>query len=141
VSGKYYTYELAYPESMGGAVFYVGKGKTEEKPWQDRINAHEREAMRGHDCQRHQIIRRIWENGEEVIKRKVFETDVEQDALIYEWVLVNLIYGRENLANMTAAGGIKDKQLLSTSSKQYQKWYHLLWYHSQRIQKQSLKNP
>jgi hypothetical protein len=22
---KYYVYELAYPESMGGAVFYVGK--------------------------------------------------------------------------------------------------------------------
>ncbi len=34
MSSKYYTYELAYPEIMGGTVFYVGKGKTEEKPWQ-----------------------------------------------------------------------------------------------------------
>jgi hypothetical protein len=94
----YYVYELAYPESMGGAVFYVGKGVRR------RINAHESEARLGKQSYKCDIIRDIWAHGEQVVKRKVFETPIEQDAYIYEWVLVNLVYGYDNLANVQDGG-------------------------------------
>jgi hypothetical protein len=40
-----YVYTLAYPESMGGQIFYVGMGTGH------RINAHEREARKDPLCQ------------------------------------------------------------------------------------------
>ena len=99
----HYVYELAYPESMGGAVFYVGEGQG------SRIHAHESEARivrrRGEwVSQKCQIIRKIWDHGEQVVKRKVFETFVAEDAFIYEWVLIHLIYGHENLTNVNEGG-------------------------------------
>ena len=29
-----------------------------------------------------------------------YETDIEQDAYLYEWILIHLIYGVENLTNI-----------------------------------------
>ncbi len=99
----FYVYTLAYPD---GTVFYVGKGSFSKEARIDRIDCHEREARRGYPYKRCQIIREIWASGGQVIKTKVYETSVEQDAFIYEWCLINLIYGREKLANMTGEGYI-----------------------------------
>jgi hypothetical protein len=95
---KFYDYELAYPESMGGAVFYVGKGTS------NRINEHEGEASKGGISQKCKIIREIWAQGYQVVKRKVYETNIEQDAFLYEWVLINLVYGYSQLTNIFEGG-------------------------------------
>lgn len=73
--GKYYVYTLAYPD---GRVFYVGKGSS------NRVHMHEIEAKRGYHAKRHEIIRSIWENGGEVLKQIVFETNNERDACTRE---------------------------------------------------------
>ena len=44
---SYYVYTLAYPD---GTVFYVGKGSG------NRIQHHEQEALRGHDCPKCDLI-------------------------------------------------------------------------------------
>jgi hypothetical protein len=100
--GKYYVYEQAYPDDfldqeLAGTIFYVGKGTG------NRIDFHE-EVGRGMHFDANQqkcaIIREIQVQGKQVVKRKVYETDVEQDAYLYEWILIHLIYGAENLTNM-----------------------------------------
>lgn len=103
IEKKYYVYELAYPESMGGKVFYVGKGKG------DRIHMHEHYVLTGdvkHSGNTHKdtVIRRIIDSGQEITKRKVAFFDAEMDALIYEWFLINICYGIKNLTNMTSGG-------------------------------------
>ena len=100
--GNYYVYEQAYPDDfldqeLAGTVFYVGKGTG------NRIDFHEEAASGKHydaNQQKCAIIREIQAQGKQVVKRKVYETDVEQDAYLYEWILVHLIYGAENLTNM-----------------------------------------
>lgn len=92
----YYVYTLSYPT---GVVFYVGKGTG------DRIDYHEKEAKEGIRSQKCKIIRQIWKNGGQVEKEKVYETLVERDALIYEWVLINIVYGLDRLANSSPGGG------------------------------------
>lgn len=90
---RYYVYTLSYPALMGGRVFYVGKGT------KSRVFSHEQEAASGGCSVKCDVIRKIWDAGESVQKAIVYETPVEQDALIYEWFLINLVYGEENLAN------------------------------------------
>lgn len=79
---KYYVYMLAYPESMGGAVFYVGKGTGY------RVSSHEAETRNGGTSKKHDIIRSIWNAGEQVVKDIVFETDDEQEAFTHESELI-----------------------------------------------------
>ncbi len=102
---KYYVYTLGSPD---GTVFYVGKGTG------DRISAHEYEAKKDGQSRKCDLIRQIWANGGKVTKEKVYETHVEQDAFIYEWALINLIYGYEHLANFCEGGnggGARHKSL------------------------------
>jgi excisionase family DNA binding protein len=89
----YYVYTLTRPN---GEVFYVGKGTG------DRIDQHEHEAELGYRTEKCDVIRQIWSEGGQVVKRKVYETTVERDALLYEWSLLNLVYGRENLTNQSS---------------------------------------
>ena len=79
----YYVYTFAYPQSMGGAVFYAGKGRT----W--RIDDHEREARRGHQCQKCEIIRSIWLAGKQVVKMKIAMGLSETEALQLEKETIN----------------------------------------------------
>jgi hypothetical protein len=111
VMGKYYVYELAYPDDfldqeLAGVVFYVGKGKG------NRINFHEEAASGKHyDCNQRKcvIIQEIQAQGKQVVKRKVYETDVEQDAYLYEWILIFMVYGPEKLTNMPVLPRDSDK--------------------------------
>lgn len=91
----FYTYTLSYPD---GRVFYVGKGQGK------RIHQHEWEAKNGYRSYKCNVIRKIWREGGKVVKTRVFKTRNEEDALIYEWVLINLVYGRDNLTNLTDGG-------------------------------------
>lgn len=91
---KFYTYTLAYPVEMGGYVFYVGKGTS------DRMLEHEIEANndgRGRKCV---VIRGIWAKGYQIEKYIVFESDIEQDVLLYEWAGINMLYASHWLTNI-----------------------------------------
>ncbi len=81
----YYVYTYAWPN---GEVFYVGKGTG------NRIDLHEHEARLGYRTRKCDVIREIWRSGRQVIKSKVYETTIERDAFLYEWTLINLVYGR-----------------------------------------------
>jgi hypothetical protein len=110
---KYYTYELAYPMSMGGAVFYVGKGSKRKTQVGiiDRIDEHEQQALQpledikkwGRNVEKCQTIQSIWANGEQVVKRKVYETDIEEEAYAWESNLIEA-YGIDNLTNKPRGG-------------------------------------
>ena len=89
----YYVYTYAWPN---GEVFYVGKGTG------NRIDLHEHEARLGYRTRKCDVIREIWRSGGQVIKSKVYETTIERDAFLYEWTLINLVYGRENLTNQSS---------------------------------------
>lgn len=93
---KYYTYTLAYPNEMGGHVFYIGKGTG------DRMLTHEMEAKHGYRGRKCRIIREILANGYQVQKNIVYETDIEQEALIYEWAGINMIWAGPHLTNTVA---------------------------------------
>lgn len=94
LSGKFYTYLLMRPD---GSVFYIGKGTG------DRINQHEGQARRGVDTYKCRVIRKVWEEGDQIIKQKVAFFDDEQDAYQLEILLISF-FGRENLTNCTDGG-------------------------------------
>lgn len=95
---KYYVYLYAYPESMGGAIFYVGKGYN-TLGGVDRIDMHEREAKRGFKGKKYDAIRQIWENGQQVIKQKLASFEKERDAFIYEFAMIGL-FASSQLTNV-----------------------------------------
>lgn len=90
---KHYVYTLAYPESMGGSVFYVGKGTG------NRINDHEAEAKRGRKTNpyKNNIIRKIWSQGEQVVKEKIAFFETHQEACMYEIAMIFFLPGLTNL--------------------------------------------
>lgn len=90
---KPYVYMLAYPESMGGAPFYVGKGIG------DRINHHEEEARSGVQSRKCGVIRETWGNGEEVSKTILAFFDTKLEALRYEASLIDSMEGLSNVAS------------------------------------------
>jgi len=99
----YYVYTLSYPEEMGGAVFYVGKGSG------NRVFAHEKfvrlnDKKRSGNHHKDVVIKRILDAGLEVRKEVVASFDLETDALAYEWFLINIVHGLRNLTNMTTGG-------------------------------------
>lgn len=90
--GKHYVYTLAYPD---GRVFYVGKGM------RDRIDCHEREARNGNKSYKCNVIRKIWAQGEQVVKTKLAYFESHSEALAYE---VALIFFMDGLTNLTYGG-------------------------------------
>lgn len=95
---EHYVYTLAYPESMGGHVFYVGKGMN------DRINDHEREAKTGSHSHKCHTIRKIWKAGLQVVKQKVAYFETEMEALQYEIALIFFMRGYGHLTNLADGG-------------------------------------
>lgn len=92
----FYVYILYRPD---GRPFYVGKGHG------NRINAHESFAKMGHKARRYSIIRKIWREGGQVVKYKVFETYDVDEAYAMERYLIASI-GRESLTNETDGGEV-----------------------------------
>lgn len=91
----HYIYTLAYPESMGGAVFYIGKGVGK------RIHEHEGEARRGVKSHKCNIIRKIWTNDDQVVKTKLAFFETHEEACLYE---IALIFFMDGLVNLTYGG-------------------------------------
>lgn len=92
---RHYVYTLAYPESMGSKVFYVGKGVGV------RIDAHERETRRGAKSHKCSVIRKIWASGGEVVKTKLAYFETHKEACMYE---IALIFFMDGLTNRTYGG-------------------------------------
>lgn len=98
----YYVYLLIDPRS--DEVFYVGKGTG------NRIDAHEKEALRGVRSKKCRRINEIVSSGNAVIKEKVFFTDDETLAYEFEKDIISE-KGLENLTNVIP-GGKWDKEKL-----------------------------
>ncbi len=95
-----YVYTFAYPVSMGGNVFYIGKGINY------RINQHENEVKAGkkeYNPRNAEVIRDIWRHDENVVKTIVAYFDTHEEACKYEIDLIRQ-HGRHSLTNMTDGG-------------------------------------
>jgi len=92
---KYYVYALSYPESMGGHVFYIGKGK------RNRISSHEWQAKKGAKSYKCNVIRKIWARAENVVRSILAFFETEQEAYEYEKAL---IFFMDGLTNQTDGG-------------------------------------
>lgn len=97
VEKPHYVYTLSYPD---GGVFYVGKGIG------DRIDEHEKEAKRGDDRNpyKNNIIRKIWDAGEQVVKTILAYFKTEKEAHWYEIATIILMKGYGHLTNLTDGG-------------------------------------
>lgn len=110
---NYYVYTLAYPESMGGAVFYVGKGAVTPSSRLDRIDDHERKVKNGTwDCneRKREVIGQILDVGENVVKNKVAYFEQEKDAYMYEWALIFMTCWSDHLTNIKERPPIPTKR-------------------------------
>ena len=111
---NYYVYMLEWPstdEQHPNEVFYVGKGT------KSRLFEHEEEAVRGRQSRKCDVIRAIWASGGQVQKTIRYQTSIEQDALIYEWVLINMVYDSANLTNVQVAETIRGLPIPPRSEK------------------------
>lgn len=99
---KPYVYHLQYPESMGGSIFYIGKGTKR------RIYEHETEARSTRKVfsnpYKIRIIRQIWRQGEQFVKAKIAEFISDEEAYLFEFALIFFMQGYGNLTNITDGG-------------------------------------
>lgn len=95
---QHYVYTHAYPDDMGGYVFYIGKGIG------NRIDRHEQYAKQGRKDHKCNVIRKIWVNGGQVIKTKVAFFATHKEALLYEQALIVLMRPYGHLTNLTDGG-------------------------------------
>jgi hypothetical protein len=102
---NWYVYTLAYPESMGGVVFYVGKGCG------NRIDRHEREAKNGGTSYKCRVIYEILADGEQIVKTILACFATDKESRVYEAALIFFMDGLTNLswdAGMPVArGGVR----------------------------------
>ncbi len=111
---NYYVYTLARPSTdrlNPNAVFYVGKGT------KSRLFDHEEEAANGIQSRKCDVIREIWASGGQVQKAIHYQTTIEQDALIYEWVLINMIYASSLLTNVMSTDPLLMQRKLPRRSR------------------------
>ncbi len=87
----HYVYALYYPDER---VFYVGKGIG------NRINDHEKYARNSKRTDhKSNIIRKIWREGGQVIKKTLAYFETQEEAFQYEIALVFFIGGLTNKTN------------------------------------------
>lgn len=110
--GKHYVYVLKRPN---GEIFYVGKGSG------DRMHRHVLEATRPnpriYNPYKTNVILKILNSGEQVGEEKVFETDNEHDAYIYEWFMYWMY--KDQLTNLKEGGlgGIQGRKATEEERK------------------------
>lgn len=109
ITHSYFVYELHYPN--GGGPFYVGYGKRDRADGGFRPDDHLSEVTRPKKCSNHQklnVIRKIFESGNEPELRIVFQSDDKNEALAEEVRRISLYGRRDNrtgsLVNLTIGG-------------------------------------
>lgn len=110
---QFYVYTLSRPstDKWPNEVFYVGKGT------KSRIFDHEEEALRGKKSKKCSAIRDVWAQGGQVQKTMLYQTGVESDALIYEWVLINMVFASNTLTNVRLSNFNKRAVVRSHNAK------------------------
>src|SRR6266536_3005698 len=113
----HYVYTLAYPESMGGYVFYIGKG------YGHRITEHEQRVRKGTRRQgdnlyKEGVIRKIWDAGEKVVRTKLAYFAINDEALEYEAALIIFMRVYEHLTNLSDGGEGTHRQSLSDEARE-----------------------
>ena len=101
----YYIYTLSYPDNvfdddgqnLAGIVFYVGMGSWYKKSAVQRIDSHEKEALRAENNnlrtvpinpRKIQAIKRIWDAGKNITKQVVFESSNRRQIQLMEIALI-----------------------------------------------------
>lgn len=127
-SKTHYVYTLSYPPigEHASEVFYVGKGT------KSRLFMHEDEAASGTQSRKCDIIRSIWSQGGQVLKTIVYSTKVEMDALVYEWVLINMVFPPGTLTNEKYAEIIRFSPCKRLARQKGNKNYQVLQLRSHR---------
>ncbi|MCB1814361.1 MAG: hypothetical protein KDK04_21960 [Candidatus Competibacteraceae bacterium] len=110
----FYVYTLAVDGDI--EPFYVGKG------YGQRINEHERKARRGEQSFVCNKIRKAWNQGNEIVKTKVFVSPDEQECFLKESELI-AFYGRRDigtgcLVNQTDGGDGASGRVVSIHERQ-----------------------
>lgn len=100
---SHYVYSYAYPPSMGGYVFYIGKGVGR------RIYDHERHIKRnvpykGNNPHKDNVIRKILRLGGEVEKEYLASFPTHDEALLYEIALIFFMRPYGHLTNLSDGG-------------------------------------
>jgi hypothetical protein len=106
---SYHVYEYSYPDAMpevGGIVFYVGKATQ-----LSRIDAHLGEAQRGVASPKCDAIRSTWNAGFAPVRRIVFESLSEKEALEEEKRRI-LLHKSPYLTNIVMNGDAKPVVIL-----------------------------
>jgi hypothetical protein len=88
---RWYVYTLEKPD---GEVFYVGAGTG------NRINQHETEARSGILSRKCDVIREVWAQRQQIVKRIIYETDVRKDAKRFEQECIQFTYAGPYLTNV-----------------------------------------
>jgi len=91
----YYVYKLIDPRN--NKTFYVGKGKG------NRVNDHEKEAVKGNRSKKCALIREIINEGSAIKKKIIRRFANEDDAYAYEESLISKI-GLHKLTNQLSGG-------------------------------------
>lgn len=78
-----YVYTLAYPV---GTVFYVGKG-TGKRIYSHEVLARRKRIPSAENLFKIHTIRRIWADGEEVVKNVLAYFSTDEEAYLYETAL------------------------------------------------------
>lgn len=117
VTKKYYTYRLRYPagyqlpsgEDLSNVVFYIGKGSGQ------RPLCHLREAYAGQLGRVHVAIREVWKSGKQIQVEIPFESDIKEEAALYE---------RGDIRKYTIYGHLVNRQF-NRGNKQHHRKYTL----------------
>lgn len=108
-SRLHYVYTGSYPDGfldeMGanlyGIVFYVGSSKIRyEGLVKQRMEEHEAYARNGYGAPYYEVIRKIWNNGKQVVWNIVFEADDKEDVLAMEKHMIKNVYASPHLTNV-----------------------------------------
>lgn len=106
ITKDWYTYLLRYPKDYGelsNIVFYIGKGT------RNRVFDHLHEARKGQGTKNAHIIRGVWANGKQIQVEIPLQSDIESDALQYEWACLCYIHASEHLTNFKDAAHLRDR--------------------------------